>query len=45
VLTVFALAGNPKKNPLWVPPEGLVFIVSNDVIYDGLDFDIINVQT
>jgi hypothetical protein len=28
-LTVFALA----ENPLWVPPAGLVFVMSNNVIY------------
>ena len=43
MLTVFELAGNPT-NPLWVPPVGLVFIVSNDVFYGGLGFDIIYVQ-
>jgi len=44
VLTVFELAGNPT-NPLWVQPEGLVFIMSNNVIYGSLSFNIICVQT
>jgi len=34
-----------QTNPLCVPQQGLVFVRSNDVIYGGLDFDIIYVQT
>jgi hypothetical protein len=43
-LTVFALAGIPNK-PTVGPIEGPVFSMSNDVIYDSLDFDIIYAQT
>jgi hypothetical protein len=39
-LTVFVLAGNPNK-PTVAPTEGLVFSISNDVIFGGLDFGII----
>jgi hypothetical protein len=41
-LTVFVLAGNPT-NTLWVPPEGLVFVVSN-IIRGGPGFENIYVH-
>jgi hypothetical protein len=34
-----------QTNPLWAPQQGLVFVMSNDVIYGGLSFDIIYVHT
>jgi hypothetical protein len=34
-----------QTSPLWVPPEGLVFILSNDVIYDSPGFNIVYGQT
>ena len=34
-----------QTNQLWVPQQGLVFVRSHDVIYGGLDFNIIYVQT
>jgi hypothetical protein len=34
-----------QTNPLFVPPQGLVFVSSNDVIYGGPGFDNIYVQT
>jgi hypothetical protein len=41
-LTVFAIAGNTNKHHCRVPPEGLVFSMSNDVIYGGPDFNIMS---
>jgi len=34
-----------QTNPLLVPQQSVVFVRSNDVIYGGLGFDIIYVQT
>jgi hypothetical protein len=42
--SVFGLAGNPK-NPLWVSPEGLVFVMSNHFMHGGLSVKIIYIKS
>jgi hypothetical protein len=34
-----------QTNPLWAPQQGLVFVMSDDVIYGNPGFDIIYVRT
>jgi hypothetical protein len=41
----YLLGQETQTNPLLVPPQGIVFVSSNDVIYGGLHFDNIYVQT